>query len=51
MYDPAVLGNKSPAVKDEHFFSYPTPLPKMLPLAFCCVVKINDCKIYAKRIR
>lgn len=30
------------------FFS---PLPKMLPLAFCCVVCINDCKIYAKRIR
>lgn len=48
MYDPAVLGNKSPFMKDEHFI--PAPLPKMLPLAFCCVL-INDCKIYAKRIR
>lgn len=39
MYDPAVLGNKSPLVKDERFFFlFSAPLPKMLPLAFCCVV-------------
>lgn len=37
MCDPAVLGNKSLLVKDESFFFLQAPLPKMLPLAFCCV--------------
>lgn len=45
MYDPAVTGNKSPLMKDGFFF-LPLYL-KMLPLAFCCVVSINDSKIYA----
>lgn len=40
MYDPAVMGNKSPLVKDDFFFFFLFPHLKMLPLAFCCVVSI-----------
>lgn len=55
MYDPAVMGNKSPLVKDDFFFflfffSSSAPQNVTICILLCCVY-ITGSKIYAKGVR